>query len=308
VSGRWVVIAPMRARRPGADRPPEDEGRDDIVGCPFCEGRESATPPETFAIGPRGRAADAPGWRVRVVPNKFPAFSSPAPASRRRGGLFAVRPALGRQEVVIHTPQHRRSLADLSIRQLETVVEAWQARAAAAREQGFPYVQVLVNEGREAGASLPHSHSQLVWLQEEPPLIEQERRAQEAEGGCVLCRVLADELEQRIRVVSERDGIVLLCPFAGRQPYELLVAPTECDSEPFTSSRLGPALVLAAEGLRRLRVAEGAVPVNLWLHPAGHWHLEVLPRLTVLAGLELGSGYFVNTLAPESAAGVLREA
>jgi UDPglucose--hexose-1-phosphate uridylyltransferase len=200
-----------------------------------------------------------------------------------------------------------RTLADLSLRELEHVAEAWQARAAAAREEGFAYVHALVNEGRAAGASLQHSHSQLIWLEEEPPLVGEERSAQEAEGGCILCRVLGEELEQRIRVVSERDGLVLLCPFAGRQPYELLVAPRECQSDPFESQDLGTALSLVSEGIRRLRIAEGPTPVNVWLHAAGHWHVEVLPRLTILAGLELGSGYFVNTLAPESAAGVLRE-
>ena len=299
------MIAPARARRPGADHPPKEEP-DDAAGCPFCEGRESATPPETFALGPPGRPADAPGWRVRVVPNKFPAFG-PWSDEGDKAGLFARRAARGRQEVVVHSPRHVRTLADLSVRELELVAEAWQARAAAAREEGFAYVHALVNEGRAAGASLQHSHSQLVWLEEEPPLVDQERRAQEAEGGCVLCRVLNEELEQRIRVVSERDGLVLLCPFAGRQPYELLVAPRGCDRDPFTSRDLGGALGLVAEGIRRLRVAEGPTPVNVWLHAAGHWHLEVLPRLTILAGLELGSGYFVNTLAPESAAGVLRE-
>jgi UDPglucose--hexose-1-phosphate uridylyltransferase len=301
------VIAPARARRPGAERLSGELEPDDIAGCPFCEGRESATPPETFALGPPGRPADAPGWRVRVVPNKFPAFGPWSDEGDRTTGLFARRAARGRQEVVIHSPRHVRTLADLSVRELGWVAEAWQARAAAAREQGFPYVQALVNEGAAAGASLRHSHSQLVWLAEEPPLVVQERLAQKAEGGCVLCRVLAEELEQRIRVVSERDGLVLLCPFAGRQPYELLVAPRECERDPFTSEHLGSALVLVAEGLRRLHVAEGVVPVNAWLHASGHWHLEVVPRLTILAGLELGSGYFVNTLAPESAAGVLRE-
>ncbi len=301
-----MVIAPARARRPGAERPTADLEPDDVAGCPFCEGRESATPPETFALGPPGRPADSPGWRVRVVPNKFPAFG-PWSDEGDRAGLFARRAALGRQEVVIHSPRHVRTLADLSVRELELVAEAWQARAAAAREQRFPYVQALVNEGRAAGASLQHSHSQLVWLPEEPPLAAQERHAQAEEGGCVLCRVLGEELEQRIRVVSERDGLILLCPFAGRQPYELLVAPQECESDPFTSPSLGAALALVAEGLRRLHVAEGVVPVNIWLHATGHWHLEVVPRLTILAGLELGAGYFVNTLAPESAAGVLRE-
>jgi UDPglucose--hexose-1-phosphate uridylyltransferase len=243
---------------------------------------------------------------VRVVPNKFPAFG-PWSDEGDRGGLFARRAALGRQEVVVHSPRHVRTLADLSVRELELVAEAWRARAATAREQGFPYVQALVNEGGAAGASLQHSHSQLVWLREEPPLAAQERHVQGEEGGCVLCRVLTEELQQRIRVVSERDGLVLLCPFAGRQPYELLVAPERCERDPFTSESLGAALALVADGLRRLHVAEGAVPVNAWLHVTPHWHLEVVPRLTVLAGLELGAGYFVNTLAPESAAGVLRE-
>jgi UDPglucose--hexose-1-phosphate uridylyltransferase len=302
-----VVIAPARARRPGAERRTGEVEPDDIAGCPFCEGRERATPPETFALGPPGRPADAPGWRVRVVPNKFPAFGPWSDEGDRTTGLFARRAARGRQEVVIHSPRHVRTLADLSVRELGWVAEAWQARAAAAHEQGFPYMQALVNEGIPAGASLQHSHSQLVWLAEEPPLVAQERQVQAEEGGCVLCRVLTEELEQRIRVVSEREGLVLLCPFAGRQPYELLVAPRDCESDPFASELLGSALALVAEGLRRLRVAEGPVPVNVWLHASGHWHLEIVPRLTVLAGLELGSGYFVNTLTPESAAGVLRE-
>jgi UDPglucose--hexose-1-phosphate uridylyltransferase len=302
-----VVIAPARARRPGASRDRLDEVGDDVAGCPFCAGRESVTPPETFALGPPGRAADAAGWWVRVVPNKFPAFG-PWSNEANRDGLFARRAALGRQEVVVHSPRHVRTFADLTGREIEHVAEAWQARAAVAREQGFPYLQALLNEGRAAGASLAHSHSQLVWLEGEPPLLAQERAAQEAEGGCVLCRVLSEESEQRIRIVDERDGLLLLCPFAGRQPYEMLVAPKICEQDPFTGTELAAALRLLAEGLRRLHVAEGHVPVNAWLHTGGHWHLEIVPRLSILAGLELGAGYFVNTLAPESAAGVLREA
>ena len=166
-----------------------------------------------------------------------------------------------------------------------------------------------MNEGRGAGASLLHTHSQLVWLEEEPPIVAEERREQGAVGdGCLLCRVLQDELDQRIRVVAQRAGLVLLCPFAGRQPFEMLVAAVECEADAFTSPRLGGALALLAEGLRRLRLAAGSVSVNAWLHDGGHWHLEVLPRTSVLAGLELGAGYYVNTLAPESAAGMLREA
>jgi UDPglucose--hexose-1-phosphate uridylyltransferase len=301
------VIAPTRARRPGASRASPAELDDDVAGCPFCAGRESATPPETFALGPPGRPADAPGWWVRVVPNKFPAFG-PWSQDGDRGGLLARKAARGRQEVVVHSPRHVRTLADLTGREIEHVAEAWQNRAGAAREQGFGYVQALVNEGRAAGASLAHSHSQLVWLEDEPPLVADERASQETAGGCVLCRVLAEELEHRIRIVDERDGLLLLCPFAGRQPYEMLVAPRECSRDPFDGPGLAAALRLLAEGIRRLRVAEGPTPVNAWLHASGHWHIEIVPRLSVLAGLELGAGYFVNTLAPESAAGVLREA
>jgi len=242
-----------------------------------------------------------------VVPNKFPAFG-PWSDEGDRTGLFARRAARGRQEVVIHSPRHVRTFADLTGREVEQVAEAWQNRAAAAKEHGFPYLQALLNEGREAGASLAHSHSQLVWLEDEPPLVAQERVVQEAEGGCVLCRVLAEEVEQRMRIVAERDGLLLLCPFAGRQPYEMLVVPREHAENPFEGPQLAGALGLLADGLRRLHAAEGPAPVNAWLHASGHWHLEIVPRLSVLAGLELGAGYFVNTLAPESAAGVLREA
>jgi UDPglucose--hexose-1-phosphate uridylyltransferase len=187
------------------------------------------------------------------------------------------------------------------------VAAAWRARAEAAREQGFR-LYACVNEGAAAGASLAHSHSQLFWLREEPPAVERERRAQEASNGCLLCELVARERERRVRVVCERDGLVLLCPFASRLPYELLVAPAECEGDPFAPGRAEAGLALVRDGLRRLRAAEGSVALNIWLHAPGHWHFEVVPRLSVLAGLELGAGYHVNTLAPESAAGILREA
>jgi UDPglucose--hexose-1-phosphate uridylyltransferase len=277
------------------------------AGCPFCEGREQATPPEVFAVSPPGRPADAPGWRVRVVPNKFPAFG-PWPADKAREGLFARQPAIGRQEVVVHSPRHVFSLADLGSRELDEVAGAWQARAETAREAGFPHLQVILNEGRAAGASLAHSHSQLVWLASEPPAAELERREDAAAGECLVCRLLAEETSTRIRLVTERDGLVLLCAYAGRVPYEMLIVPQRCEEDPFGSDLLAGGLALAAEAIRRLHAAEGRVALNMWLRAEGHWRLDIVPRTTVFAGLELGVGYFVNTMAPESAAGVLREA
>jgi len=205
-------------------------------------------------------------------------------------------PAVERQEVVVHSPWHARSVAELDDGELALVAEAWQLRA---EDRGGSYVHALVNEGADAGSSLPHTHSQLVWLDEPPPAVADEQAA--CAGECPLCRAVDEQL-----LIAERDGVVLSAAWAGRLPYELLVAPVEHEADPWTSPRLAIALALAAEGLRRLRAVEGARPANLWLHAAGHWHLEVLPRLAVLAGLELGGGVYVNTLAPEEAASRLR--
>ena len=285
VTRSWVVIAPGRARRPGAaarddpDLPTEDE----LLSCPFCEGREARTPPETFAIRPGGGESDTPGWTVRVVPNLYPVFEH--------------------HEVVISTPRHVRSFAELTRAEIGGVATAWRARAAAAREVGFPYVHALLNEGRGAGASLPHSHTQLAWLRDRPPAVDAEADS----DGCVVCRHVAAELESRERIVVDREGFAVLAAYGGRLPYELLIAPVEHTSgTAFESDLLEPALELVADALRRLQALEGALSVNAWLHDHGHWHLEIVPRLTVFAGIELGAGIYVNEIPPETAAAELR--
>jgi UDPglucose--hexose-1-phosphate uridylyltransferase len=276
------VIAPGRARRPGAGVagiPPADD--EELASCPFCAGREDRTPPETLRIGEP--------WQVRVVPNLFPAFD--------------------RQEVVIHSPEHVRSFADLDSGQLAAVAEAWHERAEDAWVDGFGYVHAFVNEGRLAGASLPHSHSQLVALGEPPPEVEAEA-ARLRDGDCELCRLLRSERGDGRRLVASRHGVVLLAAYAGRVPYELLIAPEEHwhgQEGQNGGDFLVAALELLADGIRRLRAVEGPVPWNAWLHNSGHWHFEVVPRLTVFAGAELGAGVYVNPLPPEEAARALRE-
>jgi UDPglucose--hexose-1-phosphate uridylyltransferase len=253
----------------------EPETAEELEACPFCAGREDRTPPETLRIGDP--------WRVRVVPNLYPAFE--------------------RQEVVVHSPRHLRTFADLEPEDTADVAEAWKQRARAAREEGFGYVHALVNEGRAAGASLPHSHSQLVWLREAPPAIEDE-----VSTDCRLCALLDEERAEGERVVAERDGLTTFAPHAGRVPYELLVAPERHERDGFESTGLGDALALLADCVRALRHVEGPVPWNAWLHEGAHWHLELVPRLTTFAGVELGAGIYVTTVAPENAASRLREA
>ena len=191
-------------------------------------------------------------------------------------------PAFARQEVVIHAPDHVRSFSDLDDDQVGLVAEAWTLRRLAGEEDGLGYLHALVNEGRAAGASLAHSHSQLVWLDEPPPEVERESPERIAE-------LLRPEL-----VVGERGGAVAAVHHAGRVPYETVIA---------VGDALAPALLLLRDVVRRLRAVEGPVPWNAWLHPG---HIELVPRLTTLAGLELGAGIWVSTVAPEDAAEALR--
>jgi UDPglucose--hexose-1-phosphate uridylyltransferase len=207
------------------------------------------------------------GWVVRVVPNLYP--------------------ALERQEVVVHSPRHVRTFADLDDDEVKAVAEAWRARREAAEAAGFDYVHAFVNEGRAAGSSLPHSHSQLVWLHEPPP-----ERAREAAGA------LPDLLgHDELGVAEQGRTRAVVHPF-GRLPYELLIGAE-------SGFDLSAALSLLRECIRRLRAVEGPVPWNAWLHED---HFEIVPRIAVLAGLELGAGIYVNTVGPEDAARALRSA
>lgn len=204
-------------------------------------------------------------------------------------------PAFEQQEVVVHTPRHATSLADLSDDELSFVAVAWKERARAARAAGFPYVHAVVNEGRAAGASLSHTHSQLVWLRSVPPAVAVERT-----DSCAVCELLSNE---RVQV---EEGVV--AHPAGRAPYELLIAPLEHDERGLESPLLEKTLKALARSIRRLHSAESRAPLNAWLHASGHWHIELVPRLTVFAGIELGAGIYVNPLAPEEAAERLRRA
>jgi UDPglucose--hexose-1-phosphate uridylyltransferase len=215
------------------------------------------TPPQTLVLPEQG------DWKVRVVPNLYP--------------------ALERQEVVVHSRRHARSFGELSFDETQLVAEAWRRRAG--DEPGNVFA--LINEGREAGASLPHTHSQLVWLPELVP-----RRAR-----------------PRGELLMESDQLTVSCPWASRVPYETVIAPVEPDGDPFASTWLGPALEVLADVIRRLHRLEGPVPLNAWIEQGeGDWRLVLFPRLTILAGLELGAGIHVTTLPPEEAAASLASA
>ncbi|MFN2467427.1 MAG: hypothetical protein ABR521_04745 [Gaiellaceae bacterium] len=200
-------------------------------------------------------------------------------------------PALERQEVVVHSPRHVSSLAEVDDADLALLAEAWQRRV---REVGTAgYVHAFVNERRAAGASLPHSHSQLVWLPAVPP--EVARADGDGGGGTEL-------------VVHERGAVLLRSAAAPRAAYELEVVPGGGARDAWRDERLATALQLAAEALRRLQALEGPVAANLWLHapPGKPWRIAILPRIGILAGLELGAGVYINPVPPDEAARALR--
>jgi UDPglucose--hexose-1-phosphate uridylyltransferase len=325
LTGLRVVLAPQRSERPLSFQPSEvhAQAREQ---CPLCEGRESWTPPETWALRPGGGAPDTPGWLVRAVPNKFPLLreamatdpeepDDPLGFGRGDPQLFSSAPATGRHEVIVHTPEHVSSMSDLSAEQTALAMGGWQERARVLDDSA--YVHIMVNEGQAAGASLEHTHAQAYGLGFVPTVVARERERFTAHntrtmGGCLLCDLLQEEVRRRDRVVAIDDDAVLLAPYAARMPYELQLIPRTHERSFAEAAAAGASLL--HDGLNRLRRGLGGPPpLNLWVRtaPRGaeffHWHIDIVPRLTQLAGFELGTGVNVNVIAPERAAAELRE-
>lgn len=308
-TGHQVVLAAGRADRPAAFEQVHEERRGP-AGCPFCGGREDQTPPEVWADREDGTQADRPGWRIRVVPNKYPAFT-PGPADAA---------AAGRHEVVIHGPEHHATLSELPEATLVRVVATWRRRLAAlvAEEPVAGHdgaVVITVNQGRRAGATLEHSHSQVYATAFRPELVAAEMLRLSG-SGCAGCAVAAAETGGGPRLVTESGGLLTVCPWASASPMESLILPAAHEPD-FRGAAAGDTTVARAlaDVLGRLRAAlDFEPPLNLVLHsaPAGvgdfHWHLHVVPRLTTPAGFEFGAGMSINVLDPDQAAAQLRDA
>ncbi len=323
MSGLRVIVAAERGERPGAwaslDPPPPIDPEKD----PFREGHEHQTPPELHALRPNGGDPDSPGWRVRVVPNLYPALSAgetdtsdPLATGRGDPDLFVARPATGAHEVIVNTPESVSSLHDLAPAELGDAMEVWRERIRA--HDGAAYVHVIVNEGRAAGASLPHSHAQLYALPFVPATVARERErftaySDRTHGRNLLADLLQEEVRRRERLVTVDGEAVAICPFASRVPFHVQIVPRAPAARFEDEGPLGAALL--HEVLGRLAGVLGAVPpLNLWVRTAPRgagsfcWRIDILPRLAQLAGLEVGVGVDLNVLAPERAAERLRQA
>ncbi len=314
LSGRLAAIAAGRAARPEAFLRDVGPSRG-TLGCPFCPGHEHMTPPEVWADREPGSAADSPGWKVRVVPNKFPAFAGPPAAPNPDGGLYRSAPSAGAHEVVIHSTDHDASIADLEAGQTALVMSAYRARLLAHRQDPFGSIVVIVNQGRTAGASLEHPHSQLIATVERPELVRAELERL-AGPDCAACAVVKRE-RGGDRAVEEAGELLTICPWASSMPYESLLVPAAHLPRFEEGDTDGDLRIAGAIGrlLRRFGGVVGAsAPYNLVLHsaPPGvsdfHWHLHLLPRLTTYGGFELATGIIINVVDPDQAAAGLRAA
>jgi UDPglucose--hexose-1-phosphate uridylyltransferase len=323
LTGRWVIISTDRRKRPNDFR----LERATLLGkdqCPFCPGRESLTPPEILAYRSDGSAANTPGWDVRVVPNKFPALQVEGTLDRAGEGMFDRMSGIGAHEVIIETPHHGRTLAAMSEEEIVRVLWVYRERMLdLKRDFRLKYVLVFKNHGAAAGATLEHTHSQLIALPIVPSLVRLEldgaRRHFEVKERCVFCDIVRQELADGRRVILENADIIALAPYAPRFAFETWLLPKRHGARIEEAPRHqyeGLASILKSV-LQRMDRALELPPYNLIVHSSPfsettddyfHWHIEVMPTLTRVAGFEWGTGFYINPSSPEEAAEVLRTA
>jgi UDPglucose--hexose-1-phosphate uridylyltransferase len=321
VSGRWVIISSDRAKRPQPG--PLGGCSQQSEACPFCAGNEQETPPEVLAYREQTGGPDGPGWSVRVVPNKYPAVITVSGTAHPEK-LYESRPGVGAHEVVIESPEHAVSMALLEDRQVAAVLHAYRDRILdLGKDERWRHVLVYKNEGREAGATLDHVHSQLIALPEIPETVVNEiasaRRHYESSGRCLFCKILEHETTEGKRTVDASERFSALCPYAPRFPYETWIVPKTHSAffERCTEQEYSELAAFLRRILTRLIVLFGKLSFNYVIHSAPHrdgaqgyyhWHIEIMPKLAQAAGFEWGSGSFINPVAPEEAARVLRSA
>jgi UDPglucose--hexose-1-phosphate uridylyltransferase len=318
VSGRWVIIASERGRRPtdfALPPPPAPGGF-----CPFCPGSESHTPPEIYSVRP----AKDDKWLLRVIPNKFPVLNVEGDVGRVGDGIYDRMNGLGAHEVIIETPLHDTPLAQLELPAVEEVLKAYHARYVdLKRDFRLRYALIFKNQGEAAGATLGHPHSQLIALPVVPKRAVEEltgaKRHFEYKERCIFCDILRQELADGRRVVLENEGFVVISPYAARFPFETWILPKNHQSsyEAVNGGQFRSLARILKNLLLRLAKTLNHPPYNYMIHTTPlqegpndyyHWHMEVIPKLTKVAGFEWGSGFYVNPTPPEEATRFLREA
>jgi UDPglucose--hexose-1-phosphate uridylyltransferase len=321
IIGRWVIISTERGKRPTdfASVPPAKRSN----FCPFCYGNETKTPPEVYALREPGTQKDTPGWSVRVVPNKFPALQIEGELNRQGEGIYDKMNGIGAHEVIIETPDHNKTISDLDEDYIGDVLSTYRERILdLKKDRRFKYIVVFKNHGEAAGASLEHTHTQLVAMPIIPKRVIEEiegaRKYYDFKERCIFCDIVAQEINDDVRVVSSNESFLAIEPFAARFPFETWILPKthEPAFEEIGRNEIMHLARLLKEILSKINAALNNPPYNFILHTLPlqgdnrnwyHWHLEIMPKLTKVAGFEWGSGFYINPTAPEEAARYLRE-
>ncbi len=323
ITGRWVIISTDRAKRP-TDFVRESVEIHGTGFCPFCYGNEAKTPPEVLQYGRNGGSANSPGWRVRVVPNKFPALGIEGDLDRVGEGLYDKMNGIGAHEVIIETPDHRATLASLADPGVEDVLWAYRDRMLDLKnDRRFRYILIFKNHGEAAGASLEHTHSQLIALPIVPKRVREEvdsaKRYFMEKERCIFCDMIRQEVETSVRVINENEHFLSIAPFAPRFPFETWLIPKQhASSFENTQSPMYTSFArMLRDTLQRLDTVLDRPAYNYVIHtsPIGeeindhyHWHIEMMPKLTKVAGFEWGTGFYICPTPPEESARFLREA
>jgi UDPglucose--hexose-1-phosphate uridylyltransferase len=322
ITGRWVIIATGRAKRPS------DFIRQPVLfskpgACPFDYGNESKTPPEVLAYRNSG-GRDEPGWRVRVIPNKFPALGIEGDLNRQGDGMYDRMNGIGAHEVIVETPDHNATLGDMSERQIEEVLWAFKERVNdLKKDRRFRYIVLFRNHGEAAGASLEHPHSQLIALPVIPESVKEEvegaHRFFEQKERCIFCDIIRQESAASVRLVTETDRFTVIEPYAPRFPFETWILPKRHGShyEDADAPTLQNLAWILRATVRKLEKVLERPAYNLIVQTAPvqeapleyyHWRVTIAPKLTKAAGFEWGTGFYINPTPPEEAARFLREA
>lgn len=323
VTGRWVIIATERAKRPSQYGKQDEERKGGF--CPFCPGNEKSTPPEVLSYRPSNTPKDGEGWWLRVVPNKFPALRPEGNLKRSGTGMYDKMTGYGTHEVVIESPSHEQTIADLSDEQIQEVIWAFRDRTVELRKDpGMRYILIFKNWGREAGTSLEHPHTQIIALPVVPKRVQEEligaARYFEYKERCVFCDIIRQELEENSRIVNENDAFISFMPFASRFPFETWILPKEHTSffNDIQKNQVVDLSKIMKQTFGLLKESLDDPAYNYVIHTTPfdetgsvqsyHWHVEVIPKLTKVAGFEWGTGFYINPTPPEEACKFLHEA
>ena len=316
----WVVIATSRAIKP-TDLPVPTQGKavKSQGFCPFCEGNEWVTPPEIMANRKPGTEKNSPGWTTRTVPNKFSAFSMGTEFSSESNGIYSFMTGFGTHEVVVEAPEHDIELHQQPVEKISEVVEMLKQRHLdLARDNRIKFIQTYKNKGLFAGASLGHSHMQIIALPYVPDEMKGLVKYAEANGSCLICDMIKQESEDKSRLVFESENFIVICPYASRFAHETWIIPKNHQEDfgeippamiPELALILKSVLVSLVDLLNdpSYNLVINTSPVNAEGEPGRHWFIEVFPRLIVQTGVEVATGYYMNPISPEWAAETLKE-